>query len=97
MADYYQLEWVVPADINLHKRTWGDETVIFHCLSGDVHLLNPIAAEVLNILQESPATCLALSTQIAARFSPEHNEELAEQILNLLFKLDELGLVRPLP
>jgi PqqD family protein of HPr-rel-A system len=71
----------------LRRRQWlgEDEGVVFNCASGDLHLLNQTALEVLEHLSDAPATL----DDLAARFPIE-----ASALEALLESLDELGLVR---
>ena len=80
--------WQALDRITLCRRQWPgeDEGVVFNCASGDLHLLNQTALEVLEHLSETPSTL----DELAARFT---NDRAA--LSALVESLDTLGLVRP--
>lgn len=87
--------WTVPSTVTLRFHTWDEETIVYHCQSGDAHLLNPVAAAALKILLEGPITETDLSARLADDLDLETAPELSCQIQTLLQKFDELGLIWP--
>lgn len=75
------------------RRWWDHQLVVFHPGSGDTHLLNVVAGEVLESLQQSPADILELTSRVAARLDRGADPPLLPQIQELLKELDALGLV----
>ena len=69
------------------RRQWVEEGegVVFNCASGDLHLLNQTALEVLEHLSGTPATF----DELAARFPTD-----VAALETLVKSLDALGLVR---
>ena len=45
----------------LHWRHWDDWSLVFQAASGDTHLLNPSAVELLHRLHDTPATAAELA------------------------------------
>jgi PqqD family protein of HPr-rel-A system len=75
------------------RRDWDDEVVIYHPESGDTHLLNPAAVEMLQVLEQGPAGTKALSEHIATRFNVPLDEKLRDQVEEALSGLGKVGLV----
>lgn len=72
----------------LCRRQWHgeDEGAVFNCASGDLHLLNRTALEVLEHLGETPSTI----SELTARFPTD-----AAALEALVQSLDALGLICP--
>lgn len=87
--------WSVDGNCDLRWRTWGDECIVYHCQSGDTHLLNTIAAEALKLLQQSPASADELTKLVASSLDLEANKALLQHMEKLLATFDELGLIGP--
>jgi PqqD family protein of HPr-rel-A system len=77
-------------------RFWGDEAVIYNCNSGDTHLLNRIAADTLETLQNTPASTEELTRMLALRFGIDADREFLKQMDELLLNFYEQGLIKPL-
>jgi PqqD family protein of HPr-rel-A system len=75
--------------------SWDNQFVAFNLASGDTHLLTPVAARVLKMLEQQPLDLDGLSQQLAstARITPD--EQLLQQTNTLLDNLDQLGLIEP--
>jgi PqqD family protein of HPr-rel-A system len=77
-------------------RAWTDEILVYNVQSGNTHVLNPMAAQVLDSLQRHPGTVPQVSQKIAADSGVELDDELVSHVERLVADLDELGLVLPL-
>jgi PqqD family protein of HPr-rel-A system len=84
--------WKTPT---LLWKSWGEEVIVFNLASGNTHLLNPVAAQVLRALERKPANTFELSSQIAASANIDADEEFIQHVEQLVTNLDELGLVEP--
>jgi PqqD family protein of HPr-rel-A system len=80
----------------LLTKSWEDGVVVYNLDSGNTHLLNPTAGEVLKYLVQSPAPASTLANQLAAENNLEADPELNYNIDRLLNYLDTLGLIEPL-
>ena len=89
------LQWRVPAAASLRWRSWEGEHVVYHCESGDTHLLNPAAAEALKFLETRPAGADDLAEHVAARLSLAAGGQLRREMAELLAAFDDLGLIEP--
>ena len=81
--------WQALDSDTLHIRAWPGEAecVVFNERSGDLHLLNPEASDVLSRLSSGPATL----NELAATF-PGIDRQALERVLE---SFDALGLIRP--
>lgn len=78
----------------LHWRCWDEWSVLYQASSGDTHLLNAAAVELLQSLQQTPASV----EQLAAQWAALPRETMGPQELTtLLARLEELGLIEPVP
>jgi PqqD family protein of HPr-rel-A system len=86
-------KWRRVSDTQLIRRAWDDEVVVYHPESGDTHLLNPAAVEMLQVLEQGPASAQALSEHVATRFDVPLDEKLRDQVEETLSGLGRVGLV----
>ena len=80
----------------LLTKSWEDGVVVYNLDSGNTHLLNPTAGEVLKYLLQSPAAASTIANRLAAENNLEADAELNYNIDRLLGYLDSLGLIEPL-
>jgi PqqD family protein of HPr-rel-A system len=64
-------------------------------VSGNTHVLNSTAAEVLKALERQAATSFELSNQLACGFDFGFDTELCQNVEALIVQLDEMGLIEP--
>lgn len=77
--------WRVGSGQLLEHRGWGDEFVIYNSLSGDTHLIDADAMDILLLLQGGAADNAALLAALA------HSGAMAEDASNsLAMVLDQL-------
>jgi PqqD family protein of HPr-rel-A system len=83
------LRWHALDAATLSRRAWPDEDelVVFNARSGDLHLLNPSANDVLEYLAATPASL----GELALRF-PDLD---AAALESLVESFDALGLIHP--
>ena len=85
--------WSVPEGTDLRWREWDGVFVVYHCASGDTHLLQPVATATLKRLQRNPATTEELIQGVRGELGLEAEPGLSEQIHELLRRLNDLGLI----
>lgn len=90
------LRWRVRAGADLRWRAWGDDVVVYHGASGDTHRVNAVTAAALRGLERGSATVEELRAAIEAELGLEPDGALGERLLDLLWELDDLGIVEPL-
>ena len=87
--------WMVPAEVQLEWRTWGESSVVFNQASGDTHLLDSVAAEVLERLETRSASIDELCERFRELMEPppDTDHDLSPHIQTLVAKLEDLGLI----
>jgi len=87
------MKWRLMTDQALQFRCWDDEFVVYNSLSGDTHLLDSTAAQILLKLQQAPSDATSLSESLAPLLHAEMDDELVIQIEQILSDLDTLVLI----
>ena len=88
-------KWTAPASHQLRWHTWGDgHYVVYHRESGDTHMLNEVAAELLRQLDGRTIAVPELTARVAAELEVEA-DELAPHVDRLVPYLEDLGLIEP--
>ncbi len=85
--------WRACAADTLLLRSWGDEFVAYHSLSGDTHLLDPVAGHILLALQQTASDTLTLCESLAPLLGIETDDEFMSQIEKILADLNTLTLI----
>ena len=67
--------------------------MIFDEGSGDTHLLDPLAAEFLKVLEESPEEVPGLARRLGARLDLGSDPDLAGRVRELVERFVAVGLV----
>jgi PqqD family protein of HPr-rel-A system len=83
---------VVPGQL-LAFREWDGEVVLFNDLSGNTHLLEGAALDVLHALQAQPADTAALAQRLAPHFDLDDDADLPAVLSDLIASLARLDLV----
>ena len=78
-------------------REWDGDFVIYHPLSGDTQLLDIAVAEVLRQIDESPAERGRIRERLSDFLDVDNDSELDKAVAQILGKLDDLGIIEPLP
>lgn len=89
--------WTVPLEVRLEWRTWNGHSVVFNAASGDTHLLDSTAAEVLKGLETRPMCIDELCAQVLelGETWTSAGGDPSSHIESLVTKFDELGLIAP--
>ncbi len=87
--------WRIVPGLRLKQRRWNEETIIYNCGSGDVHLLNAVGSEALGILQAKALSDKDLATEVSGRLKIDNDEKLHSSIQEFINSLARLGLIRP--
>lgn len=88
-------KWRACTEATLLWRQWGDEYVVFNPASGDTHVLNEVAAQALQRLEQSPADTRDLTAHIRAAIHIDPDDQLLRHMEGLIDQFDELGLTEP--
>ena len=85
--------WKVNSEFPLRWRSWDDEFVVYNSGSGDTHLLDPVAAEALQNLEQESADLSELAGRVAASLKIQADSEFSAYLEQLLSDLYKLGLI----
>jgi len=85
-------KWVRIKHLAVYQPESEDEAVIFNPQSGETHLINLLALDVIEYLQQ-PATLTILTKYIYDLYQIDNEEELNAQLLPLIGQLADLGLI----
>ena len=86
--------WKVNSGFPLHWQSWDDEFVVYNSGSGDTHLLDPVAAEALQNLEQESADLSELVDRVAASLEIEPDSEFSAYLEQLLSDLHKLELIQ---
>lgn len=78
-------------------RDWDGDHVIYHPLSGDTQLLDVAVAEVLREIESSQAKRSEACERLAQFLEVDNDSELDKAVSQILGKLDDLGIIEPVP
>lgn len=86
--------WRVTRPADLHIREWDEAGVVYDAGSGDTHLLDPLALELLSLLSTHDWTLDALTDEMA-EVLPEgvDQEQARDWIFGKLRRLEHLSLI----
>jgi PqqD family protein of HPr-rel-A system len=88
--------WRVVPGQSLAFREWEGEAVLFNDLSGNTHLLDGGAIDLLQALRPAPADAATLAARLAGQFEAD-GDDLSAVIEDMLATLAGLDLVEPYP
>lgn len=87
------MQWQVISDSALHFRFWDEEFVVYNSLSGDTHLLDSTAAQILLKLQQAPSNSATLAGSLAPLLNADRYDEFVAQVEHILADLVTLALI----
>jgi PqqD family protein of HPr-rel-A system len=86
--------WRVTPGQALACREWDGEAVLYNDLSGNTHLLDGAALDLLHALRDQPADAATLAARLADHFDAG-DDDLAALIDDMLSALAGLDLIEP--
>lgn len=89
------LSWRMSTQAPVPLRCWEGEYAVFNPLSGDTHLLDIVAGEVLKTITAGAVSTSHLCRHIAEFLNLPDDANLQENVSAILASLDELGLIEP--
>lgn len=89
------MQWRLIDNKALRFRTWNHEFVIYNAFSGDTHILDESAAQILLALQRCPHDMLSLAQFLADDWECELNDDFLQKIEAMLSEMHALSLVEP--
>lgn len=92
------MKWGRVAPNTLVWRSWDDdEFVVYHTGTGDTHVLNDVAAQLLSSLEVESLSAAELASGCARVYDVDVDEALLREIEMTLNQFDELGLIEAAP
>lgn len=73
---------------------WGDINYLFHHPSGQTHLVNRAARDIILILQNAELSSEDVYRAVLNLYAAEDDPDFLESMTQLLAVLDNLGLIR---
>jgi PqqD family protein of HPr-rel-A system len=95
MPNSGRVVWKVSEGSTLLWKSWDEHILVFNAGSGNTHLLDPIAGEVLRHLDNRPAHTEELAQRVAVALYIPISPDLECYIERLLPDLDQAGLIDP--
>jgi len=89
------LHWQLTTPGEFRWVQWGNEWVMYHGASGDTHLLDSLAVEVLKELQRAPSTTAGLVEGFIQDGDAESRRQLSDYIDSLFTTLARFGVIEP--
>ena len=74
-------------------RYWQGDYVVFNSLSGETHALDIVSGRALERILDQPATLEDIRATIASFLEVESDTELANAVDQILFRLEDAGLI----
>jgi PqqD family protein of HPr-rel-A system len=90
MRDVGRTRWRLADRPGMRIERFADEALVFNPLTWETHLLNSVAADVLDALSEHPRTEADLAAAVGGR---EELEATRDRIAGFLRDLEALGLI----
>lgn len=87
------MQWRLIGNDVLQFRSWNDECVVYNTLSGDTHILETRAAEILFSLQEGALNMLSLAQLLADKWRCETSQIFLDELETVLLDMHALSLV----
>lgn len=78
-------------------RNWDDGTVLYNALSGETHVLGPLAGMALRAITEAPASTDAIRALLTSELPEADPERLRAELDDLLTEMARLGVIAPEP
>lgn len=96
MRPLTRILWQVPGADDFLWQDFGPASALFDPRSGDTHLLDLFAREILDIVSERPCSVGTAAQVLAAGLERTSDAELEGWVNEAIAEFDRLGLVFPL-
>lgn len=84
--------WIADDSSRFLSRYWDDEAAIYDTLTGDTHLLEPVAVEVVAMLRQGHHTSTDLANALADRFAISPEDDILAVTESTLKRLEAIGI-----
>lgn len=87
--------WSLVSPAQLYIRAWeGEDTaVVYDARSGDTHLIEALALEVLHLLKDQPSSTEALSLKLISLYAQDDHVSIIDLIPTILRDMRDVGLL----
>lgn len=89
--------WQITSKQPLKWRCWDGDYVFYNPLSGQTHLMDIVASQILLSLSFGPLSFADICEQVSRFLGLDSDEKLANNVRQLLVGMDEGGLIEPQP
>ena len=96
MTDYIGSKWRIYEGYEILNRSFGDQYVVYHCGSGDTHLLDQVSFCVLNELNGQVRSFEQLLEKLTEEFEFELPEQSQNYLSNLMSELQNQTIIERL-
>jgi PqqD family protein of HPr-rel-A system len=93
IASPITMQWRLIDDNALQFRAWNGEFVVYNVLSGDTHVLEMPAAEILQLLQQGPMDPSSMARSLADKWQCEPDQTFLNELEMTLSEMRTLSLV----
>jgi PqqD family protein of HPr-rel-A system len=87
-----KIKWQCIKPLSAYKPESDEESLIFNPQSGETHLINFLACDILEFLQQ-PKTIGSLAAYLYDLYQVENTSDLDAQLMPLIEQLHDLGLI----
>ncbi|KPJ90538.1 MAG: hypothetical protein AMJ53_13320 [Gammaproteobacteria bacterium SG8_11] len=94
MYDLNESKWKISEGYELVNRRFGDNTAIYHCGSGDTHLIGDADFSVLEQLNSGARSFEELLKKLTDEY--ESSDQLNEYLISLLAEFEKLSIIEQL-
>ena len=88
-----QYRWQIISGFELRWLNWDDEFVVYHTGSGDTHLLNSMAAIILEQMASSSLSLQELSDHFIHSLGINPDNDFEKNLKQLVTELERSGLI----
>lgn len=89
--------WSPVSEVHFQSQYWEDDgcAVVYVAANGNTHLVEPLALELLHLIQvtPSPSTAESLAVSLTEFIVAEEHDQILEYVEATLLKLLDVGLV----
>lgn len=77
----------------LRVRSWGEESLVYHCGTGDTHALGAFEIALLDLLRDNPLTHLEAADCVLRQAGSTGDDTERTRIAETLTTFQELGII----
>ncbi len=81
----------------LRWRCWSGDYVVFNPFSGRTHLLDIVTGRVLMTVTSGSSSVTEIRAEIARFLEVDNDEKVADATVDILARLEIVGLIQPVP